>query len=94
MLKPKLTKNNNKTLKHMVVKALAMATMALPMTNANAIKVWDPTNYIQNLLSAREALKETADRAVQMRTQYQQYKAELAQLASMPAAEKARRPQI
>lgn len=78
------------SLKQRLFKTIVVATMTLSLSHAHAGWVYDPANFIQNLVSALEALKETSDRAVQMRTQYQQYRAEVAQLANMPAKEKAR----
>lgn len=45
--------------------------------------VFDPTNYAQNIISAGESVKATADRAIQIRTQYLQYATQLKQLQSI-----------
>lgn len=60
---------------------------AMTMTHAMAIKVWDPTNFVQNKISALQAIKATADRAIQIRTQYMQYLIEAKQLTGMPKEE-------
>lgn len=65
-----------------IVTLIGTMLVSVPVAHAFRI-VFDPTNFTQTTISAAESLKATADRAIQIRTQYLQYATQLKQLKSI-----------
>ncbi|MFC3110194.1 hypothetical protein ACFQAT_25930 [Undibacterium arcticum] len=73
------------TLKRVAIATMIMSVLVTDSAfgMASGSVVFDPANFSKNLVTAMEALKATYDRAMQLKTQYEQYRTQLAQLKGL-----------